>query len=209
MREIVVIGGGGHAKVLTSILKKAGFAVLGYTDASDRGPLLHVPYLGTDEALPSLLTEFPGLLAAMGVGKIDASDRRLALQRSAEAVGFSFPIVISPHAVVNEEVMLGSGTTVFDGVVVNSGTVTGDCCILNTSCTVEHDCRLGHNVHVAPAATVSGGVTIDAGTMIGVGATVKQGVTICAGCLIGAGAIVVSDLSAPGVYVGCPARRIR
>ena len=34
--DIVVIGGGGHAKVVISVLKKLHWPVLGYTDGIDR-----------------------------------------------------------------------------------------------------------------------------------------------------------------------------
>ena len=36
MPEVVVIGGGGHAKVLISVLRKADYSVSGYTDVEDR-----------------------------------------------------------------------------------------------------------------------------------------------------------------------------
>jgi sugar O-acyltransferase (sialic acid O-acetyltransferase NeuD family) len=206
--EIVVIGGGGHAKVLTSVLKKAGWTVLGYTDSHDHGPLLATAHLGADDMLPRLLAEHPGLLAAMGVGKIDASSARLALQRKMEELGLRFPVVVSPHAVINEEVTLGHGTAAFDGACVNSGTKTGCCCILTTNCVVEHDCRLGDNVHVAPGATVSGGVTIGDHCMIGAGAAVIQGANICAGTLVGMGSVVLGDITIPGRYVGNPVRKI-
>ena len=209
MPEIVVIGGGGHAKVLASVLKKAGWSVLGYTDAADRGPLLASPYLGADGVVPRLLEQQPELLAAMGVGKVDATRTRIALQRKLEEAGLRFAVVVSPQAIVNEDVTLGQGTVAFDGAIVNAGTVTGDCCILNTNSVVEHDCRLGHNVHVAPGAIVSGGVTLGDDCMIGAGALVIQGANLCAGCLVGMGTVVLSDLTMPGTYVGSPARRVR
>jgi UDP-perosamine 4-acetyltransferase len=64
-------------------------------------------------------------------------------------------------------------------------------------------------VHIAPGATVCGGCRVGQFSMIGAGATIIQGISIAAGCLIGAGAVVVTDINAPGVYLGCPARRIK
>jgi sugar O-acyltransferase (sialic acid O-acetyltransferase NeuD family) len=203
--EIVVIGGGGHAKVLISLLKKLEWSVLGYTDQRDRGDILGGRYLGDDSDLGAILELHAGCAALVGVGKVDASDMRARLQRRAGALGFEVPAVASPRAVVNEGVELGAGTVVFDGAVVNSGATVGDLCILNTNCTVEHDCRLGENVHVAPGATLSGTTTIGDGCMIGAGATVIHGITICAGAVIGAGAVVVADITKPGVYAGNPA----
>ena len=209
MAEIVVIGGGGHAKVLMSLLKKPGWKILGYTDERDRGAILGALYLGGDAVLPGLLSAHQHCSGVIGLGKIDASAARVGLHRELCALGFDSPVVVSPCAVLNEEVELGAGTAVFDGAVVNSGTVAGSICILNTNSTVEHDCRLGDNVHVAPGATVCGSVVIGNDCMIGAGATIAQGVAVCAGSLIGAGAIVVADIDIPGVYVGNPARRIR
>jgi sugar O-acyltransferase (sialic acid O-acetyltransferase NeuD family) len=207
--RVVVLGGGGHAKVLISVIRKLPWTIAGYVDPHDLAPVLGVPYAGTDDALPGLLARYPGCAAALGIGKVDASPHRAQVQDAALALGYRFPTFVSPDAVVNIEVELGAGTAVFDGAVVNAGVVTGPTCIINTNATVEHDCRVGTNVHVAPGATVSGGVRIGDHTFVGAGAVVIHGVQIVGGCLIGAGAVVTKDLTEPGTYVGAPARRIR
>jgi sugar O-acyltransferase (sialic acid O-acetyltransferase NeuD family) len=206
VERIVVIGGGGHAKVLISTLKKASWEIVGYTDPVDRGVVLGVPYLGTDSILPDLLLRAGECWAVLGLGKVGISRNRIRLQEQLEAAGLRFPVVISPCAVLNEEAELGLGTVVLDGAVVGTGTVAGKACILNTNSTVEHDCRMGNDVHIAPGAVLGGGVTISSGCMIGAGATVIQGLTICEDCLIGAGATVVKDIDSPGTYIGNPAR---
>ena len=206
---VLVLGGGGHAKVLISVIRKLPWTIAGYVDPRDVGPVLGVSHAGGDDVLPALLARYPGCAAAMGVGKVDATARRARIQAAAEALGYRFPPFASPDAVVNDQVELGAGTAVFDGAVVNPGVTTGPICIVNTNATVEHDCHLGTNVHVATGATVSGGVTIGDHTFVGAGAVVVHGVRIAAGCLVGAGAVVTHDLTEPGTYVGAPARRIR
>ncbi|KAA0890488.1 acetyltransferase [Oryzomonas rubra] len=209
MDRVVVIGGGGHAKVLICVLKKSGYDIAGYTDRQDKGLILGAPYLGDDSILAEMIRKDAACRAIIGIGKIDASDRRIRLQNELLALGYEFPPVVSPHAVVNEEVRLGAGTAVLDGVVVNSGSQIGRACILNTNSTVEHDCRIGDNVHIAPGVTLSGGVGVGDNCLIGTGANVIQGVGICPNCLIGAGSTVVKDITIPGTYVGNPAKRIR
>lgn len=206
--NLVVVGGGGHAKVLISVLKKLEYRLVGYTDPQDKGPILGVPYLGTDDVLESLIARIDGCCAAIGLGKIDQSAKRLELAQYVRNLGFDLPPIVSPAAVTNEEVFVGAGTVVFDGVVVNSGTDVAELCVLNTNCTVEHDCSLGDNVHIGPGATVSGGVTIGSNAMIGAGSTILQGLTIAPGTLLGAGSTAIRDILVPGTYVGCPARRI-
>jgi sugar O-acyltransferase (sialic acid O-acetyltransferase NeuD family) len=205
MDRMIVIGGGGHAKVLIGVLKRLPWDVIGYTDPEERGVILGVPRLGDDAILPDVLRAQGRCGAIIGVGKVDASPLRTILQRRVEAMGFELPVVVSPHAVVNDEVALGPGTVILDGAVVNSGTETGRGCIVNTNSTLEHDCRLGDNVHIASGATVCGGVTIGHDCLIGAGATVAQGVGICGDCVVGAGAVVVRDVESPGTYVGVPA----
>jgi sugar O-acyltransferase (sialic acid O-acetyltransferase NeuD family) len=140
----------------------------------------------------------------VGLGKA-----RQELQTRLQSLSLSFPSIVSPNAVVNEEVRIGAAVTVMDGVVINSGASIGQGAIVNTNSTVEHDVRIDDWVHIAPGVTISGGVTIGRFSMIGVGATVIEGKQIASECIVGAGATVVHDLKEPGVYVGSPARRIR
>lgn len=210
MENIVVIGGGGHAKVVISILRKLKqFNICGYTDQKSHGPLLTVPYLGDDAALASLDAQSQQCCAVIALGQIGLGRTRFELWERVRSLGLSFPAIASSDAVVNETVQLGEGTVVMDGAVVNSGAVTGRGAIVNTSSIIEHDVTVGDWVHVAPGATISGGVTIGAYSMIGAGAVVIQGLSIACDCIIGAGSTVVHDIVAPGVYVGSPARRVR
>jgi sugar O-acyltransferase (sialic acid O-acetyltransferase NeuD family) len=210
MQEIVVVGGGGHAKVVLSILKKLeSFNVLGYSDLKDNGTLLGTPYLGSDRDLSSFAGAGAGLNAVIAVGQVGLGTLRHELWARMQRIGLTFPEIVSPQATVNEEVVVGEGVVVMDGAVINPGSKIGRGAIVNTNSTVEHDVILEEWVHVAPGATISGGVKVGRFSMIGVGATVLEGVNIAANSIVGAGATVVHDLSEPGVYVGCPARRIR
>lgn len=208
MDKIIVIGGGGHAKVLISILKKCSYEVVGYTDHYDRGSILGVSYLGKDSVLKEIREESRVSHAVVGIGKVDCSDTRLRIQEDVKRLGFTFPIITSPRASVNEDVVLGEGTVVFDGAVINSGARIGRACIINSNSTVEHDCRIDDDVHIGPGAAVSGGVEIGHHCMVGVGASIRHGVTIASKALIGAGATVSRNLEGAGTYVGTPARKI-
>jgi sugar O-acyltransferase (sialic acid O-acetyltransferase NeuD family) len=207
---IVVIGGGGHAKVVISILRKLKrHRILGYTDLKDNGVLVGVPYLGSDSELEALAVERSKVNAVLAVGQVGLGKQRHALWTKLDSLALSFPLIVSPDAIVNEEVSGGEGAVVMDGVVINSGAKIGLGAIVNTNSTIEHDVVLEDWVHVAPGATISGGVTVGRFSMIGAGATIIEGKKIAAGCLVGAGATVVRDLTEPGVYVGSPARRIK
>ena len=210
MDEIVVIGGGGHARVVLSVLRKLKcFRVLGYTDLNDQDSILGAAYLGPDRKLAALASRRKSLKAVMAVGQVGTGEQREALWTGFSSFSLQFPAIVSPDAIVNEEVSVGEATVVMDGAVINSGAVIGRGAIVNTHSTIEHDVAIGDWVHVAPGATISGGVEVGRFSMIGAGATVIEGIKIVAGCIVGAGAVVVRDFQEPGVYVGCPARRIK
>jgi sugar O-acyltransferase (sialic acid O-acetyltransferase NeuD family) len=209
-KPIIVLGGGGHAKVVICILKKLGdYRVVGYTDSQSKGTICGAGYLGDDKAAESLMKKWPGLVAVLGVGQIGSGARRQNLWTRMSALHLKFPAVVSPNAVVNEGVTVGEATVVMDGAVINCQATLGKGVIANTNCTIEHDAMISDWVHVAPGATLSGGVVIGPYSMMGAGATVIEGISIAEGCVIGAGAVVTKDLREPGVYVGCPARRVK
>lgn len=208
--EIVVIGGGGHAKVVVSILRKLKhYRILGYTDLQDRGSLLEASYLGGDCELAALASRLQKLNAVLAIGQVGLGENRYELWTRLQSQALSFPPIVSPRAIVNEGVSCGDGTVVMDGVVINSGARIGYGAIVNTNSTIEHDAVLEDWVHIAPGVTISGGVNVGRFSMIGAGATVIEGIRIASGCMVGAGATIVRDLTEPGVYIGTPARRIR
>jgi sugar O-acyltransferase (sialic acid O-acetyltransferase NeuD family) len=210
MEEIVIVGGGGHAKVVISIVQKlVGYRILGYTDLKDNDAVIGTPFLGGDRELGLLATGGKNLCAVIAVGQVGLGKLRCELFERLSKLDLRFPSIVSPDAIVNKEASCGEGAVVMDGAVINAGASVGKGSIVNTNSTVEHDSIISDWVHVAPGATVCGGVTIGRFSMIGAGATVIEGIELAAGCIIGAGATVVSSLMDPGVYVGCPARRVR
>lgn len=209
MNPIVLVGGGGHAKVLVSILRKINqFDILGYTSLKDNGEILGIPCLGTDERMAQLANGRSSLAAALAVGQVGLGNIRLALWERMRQLSLSFPPIISPIACVNEDVLIGEGVAVMDGAIVSCGARIGRGSIVNTNSTVEHDTVVDDWVHIAPGATVCGGVVIGEFSMVGAGATIIEGRKVGSHCIVGAGSTVVHDLLEPGVYVGCPARRI-
>jgi sugar O-acyltransferase (sialic acid O-acetyltransferase NeuD family) len=209
LEEIVVIGGGGHAKVVISVLRKLNrYRILGYTDRKDYGAVLGISFLGSDRDLAPLAAGPKKLTAVIAVGQVGLGEARHKIWREVQYPSLSFPPIVSPDAVVNDGVEVGEAAVVMDGAVINTGANIGRGVIVNTNSTIEHDVHLADWVHVAPGATISGGVMVGRFSMIGAGSTIIEGIKITAGCVVGAGATVVRDLTEPGVYVGSPARRL-
>ncbi len=204
--DVVIIGGGGHAKSVIGLLRRLEqYRMVGYTDSSDKGLVAGIPWIGSDDVLIAR-----GLYcgAVIGVGQIGSGESRCRLWTRLKTAGLAFPAIVSPSAVVDPTATCGEGTVVMHGAVINVDARIGTGVIVNTNSTVEHDVSIADWVHVAPGATICGGVQIGRFSMIGAGATVIEGKAIGEGCFVGSGATVVRDLAQPGIYVGSPARRI-
>lgn len=206
MSEAIIIGGGGHARVLRELLRRRGDYVLGYSAPK---PEKHsdLPYLGSDDALRTFATDRP-VIAALGVGKIRATRNRIAILDFIESLGITCPPIVAPTATVHSNVELGAATVVLDAAVIITGSRLGRACIVNTGAIIDHDCQIGDDVHLSVGSVICGGATIGKHCMIGAGATIVQSISICDECTIGAGATVTSSIDVPGTYVGTPARKI-
>jgi sugar O-acyltransferase (sialic acid O-acetyltransferase NeuD family) len=209
MKSLVVIGGGGHAKVVIDVATKGGvFQLIGYVDIEDHGELGGIPYLGKDDFLPQLIQKNPACAAAMGIGIIQPNLRRIELLNQLGQWGYNLSPIISPYAIIGDYTQVGDGTVILHGAILQTGARIGKGSILNTHCTVEHDCIIGDHVHIAPGAVLCGSSTIGDRTLIGAGAIILPGCRVLEQSIIGAGALIKEDCTESGRYVGVPARKI-
>ena len=201
---IVVLGAGGHARVVVDALQCAGLQVKGVTAPTPPEGTLEVPYLGTDETL--LAGKRQSVRLANGIGSVGAPTARAEAFDRFSALGFEFIRVIHPTASVARSAELGEGAQVMAGAVIQPAAILGRNVLVNTRASVDHDCVIGDHVHIAPGATLSGGVVVETRAHIGAGAVVLQGRTVGAGAIVGAGAAVNQDVPAGSVVMGVPAK---
>jgi sugar O-acyltransferase (sialic acid O-acetyltransferase NeuD family) len=204
---VLVVGAGGHGRVLADAARAAGLRVLGFTDrdATLCGRQVDgIEVLGDDSVLARFDPREVSLVN--GLGTVRVSDARGELQRRLSAAGWTFASVIHPRAVLAGGVELGAGVQVMAGAIAQPGARLADGALLNTGAIVDHDCAIGEYCHVGPGAVLSGGVTLGAGCHVGTGATLIQGVRLGARCLVGAGAVVVASHGDDVKLLGVPAR---
>src|SRR3989338_7084347 len=191
-KKIILVGGGGHCKVIMDAIESVGeFKIYGITDSSlPKGTVvLNRKVLGKDDILPALFRK--GIsYAFIGVGSTGNCNIRKKIYENLKRIGFKLPVIIHPKAVVSKYVELGEGTFVAVGAVINAGTRVGKNVIINTSSSIDHDCEIGDFVHVAPGVTLSGLVKVGDNVHIGTGASVVHYVTIERYTFIPAAALV-------------------
>jgi sugar O-acyltransferase (sialic acid O-acetyltransferase NeuD family) len=198
--RLLVIGAGGHAKVVVDAARLAGFEIAGVVgDPNGRSELLGVPVSPTAEGIDA-----DGFIVAIGDNR-----RRAAVFEEHAAGPLPAVTVVHPSAVVADGVTFGAGTFIAAGVVVNVDARIGRDVILNTGCTVDHDVVVGDHALVGPTASLCGESRLGDGVTLGAGAAVIPAKTVGRWATIGAGAAVVEDVPERVVAAGVPARTTR
>lgn len=207
--QIVIIGAGGHGKVVLDILRAAGEEEpVGFVDSSPSragGRIGGLPIFGPANVLPKLRQQ--GVRGAIvAIGDCRARVQYATLLREQ---GFELINAIHPTSSVSPTAMLGRNVVVAAQAAVCTDARIEDSVILNTACVVDHECELGPGVHVCPGAHLAGRVRVGAGAWIGIGANVIQCLSIGEHAMVGAGAAVIRDVPAHSTVVGVPARVIK
>jgi sugar O-acyltransferase (sialic acid O-acetyltransferase NeuD family) len=203
--SVIILGAGGHAKVVADILELNGMEIAGYLDDDERlhgECLLGYPVLGSIARLDELTPT--GLVVGVGSNEV----RKRIVERVGPRAAPLWINAIHPRATVaaSAERALGRGVMIAAQAVVNPDARIGDHAIVNTGATVDHDCELGHYVHITPGAHLAGNVTVGEGALLGVGTNVIQGMRVGEWAVVGAGSVVVRDVPAHVTAKGVPAR---
>jgi len=207
--RILIVGAGGHGKVVLDILRAADVYELGgFIDAD---PALAgtacggIKVLGAMNLLPKLHRQ--GILGAVvAIGDSRARRHCAALLREQ---GIELVNALHPTAYMSPTAVLGQGVVVAAQAAVCTETRVDDLVIINTSAVVDHECHIGEGAHICPGAHLAGRVSVGAGAFVGLGANIIQCLKIGEGATVGAGAVVLEDVPAFSTVAGVPARVIR
>jgi len=204
VHKLLIVGSGGHAKVIIDMLKEAGeFELIGCVSKEPlQQEILGFPILGDDSVLPQLHTRgINHVFIAIG-----DNARRAEIMRSVTKMGFEIVNAISKYSHISTSVRLGRGIAIMPGVVINVDSVIEDNAVINTGATVDHDCLVGAHSHIGPGCNIAGNVSIGQGSFLGVGCNVIPKINIGEWTVIGAGAVVINDLPGYAKASGVPAK---
>jgi sugar O-acyltransferase (sialic acid O-acetyltransferase NeuD family) len=201
--HILLLGAGGHAKVVLDALLLTGFLRGDIDVADDNAALQGRDFLGAPVLQPA---ECNGQRFHVAIGGARARERVFQRLQDAGRVPLN---VLHPKASVSPLATLGGGVFVAAQAVVAPAARLGDSVIVNHGAVVDHDCVVGAFSHIAPNATLGGNVRIGHRVLVGAGATILPGVEVGDDCIIGAGAVVTGTVDAGGTWIGVPASRLQ
>ncbi len=199
--RLIIIGAGGHGKVVADIAFKSGYTDISFADDKSFGLCMGFPIICKINDAEKFNDGNTDFVIAIGNNEIR--------KEISEKYSLNWVSLIHPSAQIGMNAKLGLGTVVMAGAVINPCAVVGNHCIINTCAVIEHDNVIKDYVHISPNSALGGTVTVGELTHIGIGATVKNNVEICENCIIGAGGVVVTDVVHRGTYVGVPVKRIK
>lgn len=205
MSKIVIVGQGGHSKVIRDIISaNKSMEIFGYLDDKYEELILEQDlYMGPVKTAKKLLFQFKDIKFVIGVG--NNTVRKAMVDRLALADS-NYIKLIHPAAVISPTAAIGVGSVVMANAVVNAEAIIGNHTIINTGAIVEHDNIVEDYAHISPNATLTGAVHIEEGVHVGAGANIIPGISIGKWSTIGAGATVIHHIPANCTAVGIPAK---
>jgi len=184
MKNIILIGAGGHCKSCIDVIEKEKkYKIVKIFDKNKEIKKLLNYKVFLEKYLNSSLKKN---YAFITVGQIKNSETRYNLFKKLKKIGFKIPKIISPYAYVSKHAHIGEGSIIMHNVVVNAGAKIGKNCIINTSSLIEHDATIGDHTHISTKAVINGGSKIGSKVFFGSSSVTKQNITIKNSSLISA-----------------------
>jgi UDP-perosamine 4-acetyltransferase len=207
--DVVIIGAGGHGRVVLDILTAAGgHSVIGFLDAD---PSLRGSTVGGVSVLGSvnLLSKLWQQKVRHGIVAIGDNRTRRRYGDLLRQQGFDLINAVHPSAVVSASAQVGKNVVIAAQAAVCAEARIDDFAIINTGAIVDHECHVGAGAHITPGVRLAGRVQVGEEAFVGIGANVIQCLSIGRAAIVGAGAAVIRDVPDGATAVGVPARVIR
>jgi sugar O-acyltransferase (sialic acid O-acetyltransferase NeuD family) len=207
MNKSIVVGAGGHARAVISILHSNGIDEIVLVDESyDKSTpkfVLGKQIVGCE----SLLTQDLKMLGSNVFLAIGDNQKRAKIYKELVKIGYVFPNLVARTAIIDRNCKLGDANFVGHRAYLGPESRIGSNNIINTASVVEHEVTIGDHVHVAPATVVCGRSVIGSYSMCGAGSCILPRCKLANNTILGAGAVVTKNIdTARQIFIGIPAK---
>ena len=161
-KSLLIIGAGGHGKVVKEIAGALGYNKIVFLDDNS------AEAMGKIAESKAFVNQFQEAFVGIGNNKF-----RGELLTRLEQEGFAIPVLIHPTAYVSKSAVIGKGTVVEPMAIVNANGKIGTGCIISVGSIVDHDAVLEDCVHVNAGAICKAGSFVSKETKLEAGQVVK------------------------------------
>lgn len=203
MEKLLIVGAGGHAKVVTDlVLENKQYELVGYIDSDFSKKYRDICVVGEDADLSKFYEEGVScVFVALGNNQL-----RQKIQVKCEKIGYAVVNIISSRAYISPTVEMGKGNVIMNGAILHASTRLGNGCIINTNASVDHDCVIGDYTHVAPGVAISGFTHVGRECCLGTGSRIIDRIVVGDRVTLGAGGVIINNVENDTIVVGVPAK---
>jgi len=211
MNDIIIMGSGGFAKEVYSIIKSINAAgpvwnLLGFTsnDKIEKPVIDEILIIGDNSYLDEYNRNI-NVVIAIGDPRI----RKDLYNFLCTKQNINFPNVVHPTTQYDSQnTYFGIGNIVAANVIISPYVKIGNLNILNMGCILAHDSTISNYCTINPASNISGNVKIGNNCTIGSSSVVLQGINIANNTILGIGSVLTRDTTVNSTYFGIPAKKI-
>ena len=203
MKNLILIGAGGHAKSVADSINKLEYELCGFIDSNKRVHTWDYPFGGTDlEDIPN----YEEYCYFVSIG--DVGYRKLWFDRIRNR-RLSIINIIDSSAIISSGVKMGIGNFVGKMAVINADAEIGNNNVINTKALIEHECKVGDHNHLSTNSVINGNVIVGNSVFLGSSSVCNGQLKIGSNAIIGSGSVIIKDVPENVTVVGVPARVIK
>ena len=197
IKNIAIIGCGGHAKVLVDIINLLdNYNIIGFYDDKTKDNFYKYPILGN---INDLNNGDKSYYYIIGIG-----DNLIRKQIFDKFNYLNWDILIHPSSIISKYAKINKGSVICAGAIIQTEVIIGENSIINTNCNIDHESIIGNHVSISPGSVICGKVIIHDLCFIGANCTIIQNITIGKCSIIGAGSVIIRNIKENLKIVGNP-----
>ena len=201
-KRLLIVGCGGHSKVITDIALALKFKDIFYQDLNTEKN----EFLGKVVFNKDIKGYEDYFFIAIGDNYLREKALIEFQKNNPKATTIT---LIHPSSIVSEKCSIDVGSVVMPLCVINSSSKIGKGVIINSHSSLDHDNFIMDFSSIAPGVITGGNVNIGQRSAISIGSIIKNNISIGSDSVVGASSYVNKDISNNLVVYGSPAKIIR
>lgn len=207
-KNLIIFGAGNQSNVVTKLIEKK-YKILGYfvTKKQKKNKFDNKKIFEISKENIKKITKKKSFFSIIAVGD-NRVRKKIFYDIEKYKLNLKWLTIISPKALVSDDIKIGNGSLVMPGCIINNGAIIKDHCIINTGSIIEHDNFFDNFSSCGPGVITGGNVKLGRSSYIGIGSVVKEKVNIDQNVTIGANSFVNKNCKKNSLYYGSPIKLI-